>query len=109
MTTRAKQILNELENFSRYEPGKAIKNAKGKDIPGSTAIATNANVHYDPDVIHGGHFLQRYDLNDKLENFKLTHENALFLMQHLQKYVPQHDKATGVTNKKKVDKNGKII
>ena len=102
MTSRAKKILNELSNFTRYEPGKTIKTTDGKDIPGSTAMSKNASVHYDSDPIHGGHFLQRYDINDRLENFRLTHENAFHLLSHLQKYVVEHNKT--VSKKQKIQK-----
>ena len=89
---------------------KPRKSSEDKPIEGSTAIAKNASVHYDPDVTHGGHFIQRYDLNDRLENLRLTHENALYLLGHLQKYVSQHNKTVSKNTKNtKANKDGKIL
>ena len=106
MVSRAYKILLELRSFAKYVPGKPIKSQDNKDIAGSTALSSNSSVRYDSDNAFGGHFIERYGLNDSVEHFQLTHENAKHLLTHLKKYVAEHEKE--IKNKDKVKPNAII-
>lgn len=91
---KSEKLLEELEKFSRYDPGKPIVGSEGKEIENSTALSPTSSAYYDDNPKSGGHFIERHTANEGLQKLSLTHEEAGNLMQHFKRFANTNPKET---------------
>lgn len=84
---KSELVVKKLQTFSRFDPGCPIKGSEGKDIPGSTALSPKSCVYFDSNPTTGGHFIEKYGVNDQLEKMSLTHDEAQHFLTHLKNHL----------------------